>query len=611
MSYCFNPHCWEPQNPSGREFCQNCGRAIALLNDRYRVIRSLGKGRFTRTYLAEDLEVGFGKCAIEQFAPLPGIYADRELWQQTKIEFGQEAERLLQLERHPQIAKLIDYFEVDNCLYSVSHFVPGLTLKDELEQQGNFSEAKILELLNDLLPVLQFIHQHQVIHGDIQPEKIIRTSSAASSRDKGNLVLVDFAIAQTRSRFGKPRYAPLEQMRGFIYPASDLYSLGVTCIRLLTGCLPPPDTPDEFYHPISDRWLWQELPQGKNLSLQLQQVLNNLLPELVKDRYQSAEEVLAALNFSNAVSPSAVGGSLAIRSAEKTGALVKPVVEPGIDRLPQPTAIANTQKLAVQNFEVITVNARGKTVSTRSCEAQYLTEDLGGGVTLEMACIPSGNFQMGSPGNEEGRFESEHPQHSVAISSFFIGKFLVTQKQWEAIMQTNPSHFKGPHRPVEQISWHEANEFCQRLAQKTGKPYRLPSEAEWEYAARAGTTGPFHFGDTITAELANYDATRTYASGTKGLYRRETTPVGTFSPNSFGLYDVHGNVWEWCADPWHDNYQGAPTDGRVWEQDGHPKYRVLRGGSSGNHPRNCRSSDRGRGLSDYWYFAIGFRVACS
>jgi formylglycine-generating enzyme required for sulfatase activity len=604
MSYCFNPYCWKPQNVPGKEFCQSCGRAIALLQNRYRVIGSIGKGRFSRTYLAEDLEVGFGKCAIEQFHPLPGMYADPNLWQQTKIEFGQEAERWLQLKPHPQVAKLCDYFEADNCLCLVWNFIAGTTLQDEWEREGNFSESKIRELLNDLLPVLQFLHQHQVIHGDIQPEKIIRTSlpSFSTSKTTGNLVLVGFAIAQKRSLFGKPKSAPLEQMRGFTYPASDLYSLGVTCIRLLTGCLSPLDTPDEFYHPISGCWLWQELPQGKDISPQLRQVLNNLLPELVKDRYQSAEEVLAALNFSTTASPLATGKTLAVWTKGTTGA---------IERVSQPTAIPSPQTLPIQSFEVITVNPKGQTVHNSQCQVQYFTEDLGGGVILEMVYVPSGNFQMGSPSNEVGRFESENPQHPVRVGPFFMGKFLVTQKQWEAVMQTNPSHFKGANRPVEQISWHEASEFCQRLAQKTGKPYRLPSEAEWEYAARAGTTTPFHFGETITAELANYDATHTYASGTKGLYRRETTPVGSFLPNALGLYDLHGNVWEWCADPWHDNYEGAPTDGRVWESGGDPKYRVLRGGSCGNHPRNCRASDRGRGLSDYWYFAIGFRVACS
>jgi formylglycine-generating enzyme required for sulfatase activity len=140
-------------------------------------------------------------------------------------------------------------------------------------------------------------------------------------------------------------------------------------------------------------------------------------------------------------------------------------------------------------------------------------------------------------------------------------KFEVTQEQYQQIMGSNPSNFKGAKRPVEKVSWNDAVEFCKKLSQKTRHKYRLPSEAEWEYACRAGTTTPFHFGETITTELTNYDGDYTYASGLKGKYRKQTTEVGTFPPNAFGLYDMHGNVWEWCQDTWHDSYKGAPTDG--------------------------------------------------
>jgi formylglycine-generating enzyme required for sulfatase activity len=178
-----------------------------------------------------------------------------------------------------------------------------------------------------------------------------------------------------------------------------------------------------------------------------------------------------------------------------------------------------------------------------------------------------------------------------------MAKYPITQAQWEAIMGNNPSSFKGTNRPVENVNWHQAQEFCQRLSQKTGKTYRLPSEAEWEYACRAETTSPFHFGETITADLANY-----------GSNCGQTTDVGSFSPNAFGLYDMHGNVWEWCADPWHDNYNGAPDDGSVWESGANTQYRVMRGGSWGNNPGVCRCAVRnwvGLVSRDWDY---GFRV---
>ena len=227
---------------------------------------------------------------------------------------------------------------------------------------------------------------------------------------------------------------------------------------------------------------------------------------------------------------------------------------------------------------------------------------------------------MGSPRDEEGRSDSESPQHRVTVPPFFMGKFPVTQSQYEAVMGETPSHFKedGAHRPVENVSWNDAIAFCEKLSQKTKRTYRLPSEAEWEYACRAKTTAPFHFGETISTDLANYRGTDwkiggttypgNYGSGSKGKYREETTSVGQFPPNAFGLFDMHGNVWEWCADHWHSNYQGAPTNGNAWIAGGDSNRRLLRGGSWGNNPRYCRSAYRYRLTPIFCNGNLGFRV---
>jgi formylglycine-generating enzyme required for sulfatase activity len=239
-----------------------------------------------------------------------------------------------------------------------------------------------------------------------------------------------------------------------------------------------------------------------------------------------------------------------------------------------------------------------------------MTENIGNGVSLEMVKIPGGRFFMGSPETEAERCENEGPQHYVNVPEFFMGKYTVTQAQWQAVMGNNPSCFKGKNRPVERVSWNDATKFCQKLSKKTGRDYRLPSEAEWEYACRAGTTTPFYFGETITSELVNYNGGKTYGNGPKGKYRKETTDVGNFPPNSFGLYDMHGNVWEWCADEWHDNYDGAPTDGSVW-LDGNKDRSPLRGGSWGNNPNNCHSAIRiFCGRRDDHGSVIGFRLVC-
>jgi formylglycine-generating enzyme required for sulfatase activity len=223
-----------------------------------------------------------------------------------------------------------------------------------------------------------------------------------------------------------------------------------------------------------------------------------------------------------------------------------------------------------------------------------------------MVQIPWGTFTMGSLAREKGRNDNESPQHQVNVPSFYMGKYIVTQAQYQAIMGKNPSSFKGAKRPVEQVSWNDAVKFCNKLSQKTGRTYRLPSEAEWEYACRAGTTTPFHFGETITTDLANYDGNYPYASAPKGKYRNETIPVGSFPPNTFGLYDMHGNVWEWCQDSWDENYNGAPTDGSAWN-DNENNYRMLRGGSWYGGSGSCRCAGRGRDypVSRYYY---GFRV---
>jgi formylglycine-generating enzyme required for sulfatase activity len=263
------------------------------------------------------------------------------------------------------------------------------------------------------------------------------------------------------------------------------------------------------------------------------------------------------------------------------------------------------------------------TIKKRRQKAQYFPEDLGNGITLDMVLIPGGRFLMGSPEDELERSSSEGPQHTVTLSSFFLGKCPVTQSQWKAVaaltqvnreLNPDPSNFKGENRPVEKISWLDAIEFCDRLSQLTGRPYRLPSEAEWEYACRAGTTTPFHFGETITTDLANYNGTYTYGKGIKGLYRNATTPVGSFGvANAFGLYDIHGNVWEWCMDHWHENYEDAPIDGSAWIDPSASEnaYRLLRGGSWNDYPQDCRSAYRDRLNADGGFDLYGFRVACS
>ena len=201
-----------------------------------------------------------------------------------------------------------------------------------------------------------------------------------------------------------------------------------------------------------------------------------------------------------------------------------------------------------------------------------------------------------------------------------MGQYPVTQAQWrfvaglpqvERFLEADPANFKGNNLPVEQVSWHEAVEFCQRLSAYTGREYALPTEAEWEYACRAGTTQSFHFGEMITTDVANYNGNKGYNDGPQGRYREQTTHVRQFKvANAFGLCDMHGNVWEWCQDHWHDNYDGAPTDGSVWSTNKKDSRRVVRGGSWLNPSRYCRSASRDYSTPGYRIDTTGFRVVC-
>lgn len=230
-------------------------------------------------------------------------------------------------------------------------------------------------------------------------------------------------------------------------------------------------------------------------------------------------------------------------------------------------------------------------------------------IGMKFVWISPGMFLMGSPKNEAGRSDNE-AQHEVKLTKgFYMSAYLVTQEQWQAVMGNNPSAFKGEKNlPVEQVSWDDCQEFIKKLREKDKKLYRLPTEAEWEYSCRAGTTTPFHFGETISTEQANYNGNVTYGDGKKGVCRKETTPVGNFPANAFELHDMHGNVWQWCQDWYGDYPQKDVVDPQGAEKG---QGRVLRGGSWFDSPRYSRSAFRFRDVPDNRAPNFGFRLCFS
>jgi len=236
--------------------------------------------------------------------------------------------------------------------------------------------------------------------------------------------------------------------------------------------------------------------------------------------------------------------------------------------------------------------------------------DLGNGVMLDLVWCPPGTFLMGSPESGPERRVAHETQHQVTLTQgFWMGKYEVTQEQWERVMGTNPSRFTGdPRLPVESVSWEDCQKFLEKLnGRVSGGGFRLPTEAQWEYACRAGTTTPFHFGETISTERANYNGNYTYGNGGKGVWRQKTTVVSSFPSNAWGLHDMHGNVWEWCAD-WYaeDFYTRSPE--RDPENITKSEFRVFRGGSCDCVPTLCLSASRERHLPKYRGSDTGLRV---
>ncbi|MCA6542881.1 MAG: SUMF1/EgtB/PvdO family nonheme iron enzyme [Pseudanabaena sp. M074S1SP2A07QC] len=624
MSQCLNPNCNFQNSDPRLSFCSQCGSKLKI-GDRYRALKILGQGGFGRAFIGVDEALpSQPHCVIKQFFP-----ADLSSAVKAAELFQQEAIRLDDLGKHPQIPTLFANLEHDNRQYLIQEFVDGDDLLKELREQGAFSEAKIRMLLADLLPVLQFIHDRNVIHRDIKPENIIRRRSPSNSGalsgsiSTGNHVLVDFgaakfvtaaAMIETGTRIGSAVYVAPEQIRGKAIFASDIYSLGVTCIHLLTNA-----SPFELMD-MDGTWIWRDFLENTSISPVLGQVLDRMIASAPSHRYQTAQAVLSDLK--NLTSSSSQSNRPRFQRPTYLKAGAKTLITPIAPPKSQPTQVI-APSLSQFSFEtaIVTVNRNAINkltqnqlqISTRQKTGRIYIENLGNlqgkPIGLEMVFIPAGRFQIGSPINESEHSEEESPRHIVNIPPFFMSRFPITQRQWKILMDNNPAIFIGnSDRPVETVTWDDTQLFCQKLAERTGRPYRLPSESEWEYACRAGTLTAFGFGETIAANLANYNSASPYKYSPQGVSNSSTSEVGTYPANGFGLHDMHGNVWEWCADNWHEDYDLLPKDGSAWTQGGDLSCRVIRGGSWRDPAHYCRSAKRSRNATSQGDRATGFRI---
>jgi eukaryotic-like serine/threonine-protein kinase len=469
---------------------------------------------------------------------------------------------------------------------------------------------------------------------------------------------------------GTRGYMPAEQAIGFPRPASDVYAVGAIGIQCLTG-----QHPNTLFDEDLLALRWQHLCRvNQDLAKLLERMVAQQVGDRFSNALEvqgAIKEMLAARQPKPTVQPSVpsqvvkpqptpqpptaqppqgrsrsagqkrtvANGDVASRRSflkwlgfggvgaasvfalsqlfKKSTTTTTPgeLIEPSTSKSPslsKGTQTGSALQLTIVQYTSVKLDSFGKVVARPTGKAEVFTEVLSNGVALTMVKIPAGSFMMGSPASEKGHSDDERPQRRVTVPEFYMGQTEVTQAQWQAIMGNNPAYFKDDDKlPVEPVTWPNAMDFCAKLSQKMGLTYRLPSEAEWEYACRAGTTTPFAFGETITPEVVNYNGNYPYGSAAKGEYRQKATPVGSFPANGFGLYDMHGNVWEWCLDEYFDTYNGAPVDGsprgdiKSYKID---DKRLLRGGSWFDNAYSCRSANRNHDFAGVRYNNIGFRV---
>jgi formylglycine-generating enzyme required for sulfatase activity/tRNA A-37 threonylcarbamoyl transferase component Bud32 len=624
-----------------------------ILDQRYKITKRLGEGGFGDTYLAIDTRSKIQQSRVVKHLHPKDVPSNERAYLLPKLRemFEREKTVLETLgEEHPykQIPRMIDHFDQWDEFFYVQEFVDGQTLDDRGDgEMSPRSEADVRQLLIEILEVLAFVHQRRVVHRDLKPANIMRRS-----KDR-RIVLIDFGAVKDLSRIsvnrnnqrnssliiGTPAYMPPEQQNGEPQLASDVYAIGMIGIQALTGYVPLTFVNRQT---LALDWLG-----FADVSQEFADILNRMISYRPIDRYASAVEALQAIqNIKsspvqfNPPRPPKVTIDDPFAQPAKPISVYEPTVvarpnKPDINQKTERVeAERRKQKLLEQQREQEKVrererqeqiqaqrevekqarikSQREKEAAERLAEAKRreLFVDLGNGVTLELVRVPAGKFMMGSD-----EYENEKPIHQVQLKEFLIGKYAVTNAQWQAVMKTMGSancdkKFQGDLQPVVSVSWHEAREFCNKIQQLTGRTARLPTEAEWEYAAiGANQSKRFTYsGSNNIDEVGWYG--EDYSEGS-------THPVGQKNKNELGIYDMSGNVWEWCLDEWHKSYADKPENlkkqgNQAWGglnvDDNDNRYCLLRGGSWDDYARLCRAAYRVRINARLQDCYIGFRL---
>lgn len=552
-----------------------------LQGGKYKIVRHIASGGFGNTYEGE-LVLIHRRVAIKEFFVKDFCNRDEntarvtvatqskvELIERLKEKFTKEAAHIWQF-NHPNIVRVTDVFEENGTAYYVMDYIDGMSLQAMLKRDGAMSEAKALRYVRQVADALQYVHDQMILHLDLKPGNIMVDKN-------GKAILIDFGASKqydevtgentsTLLGINTVGYAPAEQSyRGFVQfsASTDIYALGATLYKLLTD-ITPPDA-----QMLKDGEV-ELAPLPSNISASVRNAVKAAMRPLRKNRPQSVGEFLALLNNRP---------TTAVPEEEKT------VVDEEVTVVDvKETVIAEPPKPKFEN-RTFTVN----------------------GVSFKMIAVEGGTFMMGS--NDSEAYSDEKPVHDVTLSNYYIGETQVTQELWKAVMGNNPSHFKGDKLPVESVSWNDCQEFIGKLNRLTGKTFRLPTEAEWEYAARGGqnSLGYKYSGSNNIDEVAwYYDNSHTRTGWFGGKQDRKTHPVATKKANELGVYDMSGNVWEWCQD-WYGSYGSSAQTNPQGPSSG--SSRVRRGGCWFNWAGDCRSAIRFYDAPTYRYNYFGLRLA--
>jgi formylglycine-generating enzyme required for sulfatase activity/tRNA A-37 threonylcarbamoyl transferase component Bud32 len=550
-----------------------------IKNGRFRIQKVLGAGGFGVTYLA--LEPALDRQVV--IKTLNHLQQNRADFADRQERFVNEA-MILKGCQHPHIVQVYELIQEDGLWGMVMEYIHGEELAHYADESGQIPEIEALTYINQISLAIAYCHEQGFLHRDIKPNNILLRQKTKQA------VLIDFGLAVANNsanvtNFTTAGYAPPEQYKvGEAGPYSDVYALAATCYHLLTAQVP---IPANFRSYVD-----MPAPQHFNTT--------------VSDRVNEA--ILRGMAHDPAARPQTIAAfrrALGLDEESKLEEQRAPLHSyPEID-----TDWQSTIGAALRFSEVESISTKvDSTVATHKTILRSGSFWRGKNIELELVDIPGGDFFMGS--SDSGSLNRESPQHLVTIAPFQISKFPITQAQYVAAIGHNPAHFAGDRLPVENVSWYDAMTFCTQISERLGQVYRLPTEAEWEYACRARTQTPFAFGQMLYPNLANYDSSIKDSKFSANLIRRSTSFVDIFPANPFGLHDLHGNVWEWCADYQHDDYLGAPSDGTAWRTDGDPSQCILRGGAWGCGPQVCRSTSRHWAPANYHSNKIGFRIVC-